>query len=50
MDIKSFFKNIFSNANEYSATAKEKADDINEMFANKDIDMIWCAKRRRKFK
>ena len=39
-----FSKNIFSNANEYSATAKEKADDINEMFANKDIDMIWCAK------
>ena len=39
-----FSKNIFSNANEYSATAKEKANDINEMFANKDIDMIWCAK------
>ena len=39
-----FSKNIFSNANEYSATAKEKADDINEMFANKDIDMRWCAK------
>ena len=39
-----FSKNIFSNANEYSATAKEKADDINEMFADKNVKMIWCAK------
>ena len=39
-----FSKNIFSNANEYSATAKEKADDINEMFADKEVKMIWCAK------
>lgn len=39
-----FSKNLFSNTNEYSATAKEKANDINEMFANKDIKLIWCAK------
>ena len=39
-----YSKNIFSNTNNYSATAKEKADDINEMFADKDIDIIWCAK------
>ena len=39
-----YSKNIFSNTNNYSATAKEKADDINEMFADKDIKMIWCAK------
>lgn len=39
-----YSKNIFSNTNNYSATAREKADDINEMFADKDIKMIWCAK------
>ncbi len=39
-----FSKNLFMNTNLYSATAKEKADDINEMFANKDVKMIWCAK------
>ena len=39
-----FSKNLFSNTNGYSATAKEKAEDINEMFARKDIKMIWCAK------
>lgn len=39
-----FSKNLFSNTNLYSATAKEKADDINYMFANKNIKMIWCAK------
>ena len=39
-----FSKNIFSNTLDYSATAKEKADDINEMFADKDIKMIWSAK------
>ena len=39
-----FSKNLFSNSNGYSATAKEKAEDINEMFANKNIKMIWCAK------
>ena len=39
-----YSKNIFSNTNEYSATAKEKAEDINEMFADKEVKMIWCAK------
>jgi muramoyltetrapeptide carboxypeptidase len=39
-----FSKNLFSCTNGYSATAKEKADDINEMFKNPNIKMIWCAK------
>ena len=39
-----FSKNMFSNSNMYSAYAKEKADDINEMFKDKEIKMIWCAK------
>lgn len=39
-----FSKNLISNTNEYSATAKEKAEDINEMFADKEVKMIWCAK------
>jgi len=39
-----FSKNLFSNTNGYSATAKEKAEDINEMFKDKDVKMIWCAK------
>lgn len=39
-----FSKNLFSNTNRYSATAKEKAEDINEMFKDKDVKMIWCAK------
>jgi muramoyltetrapeptide carboxypeptidase len=39
-----FSKNLFSCTNGYSATAKEKADDINEMFKNSNIKMIWCAK------
>lgn len=39
-----FSKNIFLNTNGYTATAKEKAEDINEMFRNQDIKMIWCAK------
>ena len=39
-----YSKNLFSNTNKYSASAKEKADDINEMFRDKDIKMIWCAK------
>ena len=28
----------------YSSTAKEKAEDINEMFQDKEVKMIWCAK------
>ncbi len=39
-----FAKNLFSNTNRYSATAKEKSEDINSMFKDKDIKMIWCAK------
>ena len=39
-----YSKNIFSNTNNYSATAMEKAGDINEMFSDKDVKMIWCAK------
>ena len=39
-----FSKNIFSNTNIYSATAREKAKDINEMFEDKEVKMIWCAK------
>ena len=39
-----FSENIFSNTNRYSASAKEKAEDINDMFKDKDIKMIWCAK------
>lgn len=37
-------KNIYSNTNGYSATAQEKAEDINEMFKDKEVKMIWCAK------
>ena len=39
-----FSKNLFLNTNGYSATAKEKAEDINEMFADQEVKMIWCAK------
>lgn len=39
-----FSKNLFSNTNGYSSTAREKADDINDMFADKSVKMIWCAK------
>lgn len=39
-----FSKNLFSNTNIYSATAKEKAEDIKLMFADEEVKMIWCAK------
>ena len=39
-----YSKKLFSNTNGYSSTAKEKAQDINDMFADKDVKMIWCAK------
>ncbi len=39
-----YAKNIFSNTNGYSSTAKEKAEDINQMFKDKQVKMIWCAK------
>lgn len=39
-----YAKNLFSNTNGYSSTAQEKADDINAMFKDKEVKMIWCAK------
>ena len=39
-----FSKNLFSNKKDYSSTAKEKTQDINEMFLDKEVKMIWCAK------
>ena len=39
-----YSKNIFSNTNGYGSTAREKAEDINAMFADKEVKMIWCAK------
>lgn len=39
-----FSKNLFSNTHRYSSTAKEKAEDINDMFKDKEVKMIWCAK------
>ena len=39
-----FGKYLFSNSTGYSATAQEKAEDINKMFADKEVKMIWCAK------
>lgn len=39
-----YAKNLFSNTNGYSSTAKEKAEDINSMFADQEVKMIWCAK------
>ena len=39
-----FSKYIFSNTNNYSSTAIEKAQDINDMFRDKEVKMIWCAK------
>lgn len=39
-----YSKNLFSNTNKYSATAEERAEDLNEMFSDKEVKMIWCAK------
>lgn len=39
-----YSKNMFSNTNGYSSTAKEKANDINEMFLDNEVKMVWCAK------
>ena len=39
-----FSKNLFSNTNIYSSSAKEKAEDINAMFFDPEVKMIWCAK------
>ncbi len=37
-------KNIYSNKLGYGATPKEKADDLNEAFENKNVKAIFCAK------
>ena len=37
-------KNIYSNTLGYGATPKEKAEDLNWAFRNKDIKAIFCAK------
>lgn len=39
-----FSEHLFSNTFGYSASPQEKAQDINQMFRNKEIKMIWCAK------
>ena len=39
-----FSKNLFENTNQYSNSPIKKAQDINDMFANENIKMIWCAK------
>lgn len=38
-----FGRNVFKNTLGYGATPKEKAEDINEMFADKEVKMIFCA-------
>ena len=38
-----FAKNAFKNTLGYGATPKEKAEDINEMFADNCIKLIFCA-------
>ena len=38
-----FSKNLFLNTLGYSATPQEKAEDINNMFADSNVKMIWCA-------
>ncbi len=38
-----FGEYVFKNTLGYSATAKQKAEDINKMFANKEIKAIFCA-------
>lgn len=37
-----FGKNAFKNTLGYGATPKEKAEDINEMFADKEVKLIFC--------
>lgn len=37
-------KNIYSNTLGYGATPREKANDLNEAFGNKNIQAIFCAK------
>lgn len=37
-------KNIYSNTLGYGATPQEKASDLNDAFANKNVQAIFCAK------
>ena len=37
-------KNIFANPTGYGATAEQKAEDLNNMFKDKEVKMVWCAK------
>lgn len=37
-----FGKNAFKNTLGYGATPKEKAEDINEVFADKEVKLIFC--------
>lgn len=37
-----FAKNAYENTLGYSATPKQRAEDINEMFANRDVKAIFC--------
>ena len=39
-----FGKHVFSNSTGYGASPKEKAEDLNNMFANPKIKAIFCAK------
>lgn len=39
-----FSNNIYANTYGYSSTPQEKAEDINAMFQDKEVKMIWCAK------
>ena len=37
-------KHLYENKCGYGNTPKEKAQDINDMFADEEVKMIWCAK------
>ena len=37
-------KNVFANPTGYGATAEQKAEDLNRMFADDEVKMVWCAK------
>ena len=39
-----YSKNLFFNTFGYSASPVEKAEDINNMFKDEEVKMIWCAK------
>ncbi len=41
-----FGEHAFENSTGYGETAKNKAEDINKMFEDKEIDGIFCAMRR----